>query len=101
MAKVRIKKAYVAHDLSRNRFMTEKHKQQVLRKIDESDNGRRIRCHGYFLDKDTGRIYRVSRPNRRAQYLRHCSNKKLRSNKNFDINNSGYRKNYDFWWELY
>ena len=57
---------------------------------------------GHYIDsiEDMAYVKRVWRGSR-SKYLKQQSNKKLRQYKGDVPNCSGYKKVFDFWWELY
>lgn len=53
----------------------------------------------YFDDKKG--FYKRYYLSGRKKFIRKCSNKKVRKSVGFSLKGAGYRKCYDFWWELF
>lgn len=54
---------------------------------------------GVYYDRRKGRLMRFYQ-SRMAKYLRRCGNKRVR-NAEITLQHGGYRKIYDYWWELW
>ena len=57
---------------------------------------------GVWFDERKGRYVKISasRKSKRPKYLRNRSNRKIRHYKGA-LNNSDYKRLFDYWWELY
>jgi hypothetical protein len=89
-------KTYIAYDLSRNKFMTRKHKRRIARKAVEERS---------WYESPRGYIKRVSNSRRagsRTGYVKNLCNRKLRRRPITDTNDNygTYRKMYEYAWEV-
>ena len=53
-----------------------------------------------YFDDEKG-FYKRYYLSERKKFIKKCSNKKVRKSVNFSLKGAGYRKCYDFWWELF
>ena len=64
------------------------------------NNTKHSYASGVWFDDDKNRFIRYYR-GKRSKYLKKLSNRKFRHMKNESLQNSQYKKVFDYWWELY
>ena len=74
-----------------------KERNRRLKKLSRITKG--YYCAAWY-DEDKKRYVRYYR-GKRSKYLKTRSNRNFRHDRTKDIQNCGYRKTFDFWWELY
>lgn len=79
------------------RFNENKHRMEWLYKNTQSHYG-----HGAYRSESGDRYYRYndSYKSGHTKYLRRISNKRVRRNKE-RYNHAGYKRIYDYWWQLF
>lgn len=86
-------------------YRKKKYKRRLERLADASGyypcGAYRVGCDGYWVEhpEDTCYVKRCYR-GRRSKYLKQVGNRRVRRYKGYIPNNGGYKKVFDFWWEL-
>lgn len=103
-------KNYIAYDLSRKRYMEDRHRKRVRRKCNEAvysyeliDEKYTRRGREPIKKPYVKRRYRGTRRGSYSGWFKAYCNRKMRhtNTEEFPCNHSGYRKLHEYWYEIY